>query len=229
MKKFLILTTSHDKMGDTGHPTGSWVEEVAAPYYILADAGVAVTIASVAGGVVPFDPNSQKPDAVKTEAAQRFIKDTAVQAALRATPALASLNPDEFDGIFLPGGHGVMWDLPENKFLADLLLKYDSETKIIAAVCHGPAGLTGARRAGGEPLVAGRKVTGFTDSEEKAVGLDHAVPFLLESKLRELGGKFESGGDWQPYAVRDGNLITGQNPMSSELVGGLILQALTAA
>jgi putative intracellular protease/amidase len=228
MKKILILTTSHNKMGKTDHPTGSWVEEVAAPYYILGDAGVGVTIASVAGGVVPFDPNSEKPDAMKADAAQRFMKDAAVQAALRETPALAALNPDEFDGIFLPGGHGVMWDLPENKILADWLKKYDSEGKIIAAVCHGPAGLTGAVRADGKPLVAGRKVTGFTDSEEKAVGLDHVVPFLLEGKLRELGGVFESGGDWQPHAVRDGHLITGQNPMSSELVGGHILAALGA-
>ena len=228
MKKILILTTSHNKMGDTGHPTGSWVEEVAAPYYILADAGISVTIASIAGGIVPFDPNSQKPDAVKAEAAQRFIKDEAVQAALQATSALAALKPDDFDGIFLPGGHGVMWDLPENKILADWLKKYDSDGKIIAAVCHGPAGLTGALGADGKPLVAGRRVTGFTNAEEKAVGLDHVVPFLLQSKLRELGGVFESGGDWQPHAVRDGNLITGQNPMSSELVGENILQALDA-
>jgi putative intracellular protease/amidase len=228
MKKILFVTTSHDKMGDTDHPTGSWVEEVAAPYYILADGGVAVTIASVKGGVVPFDPNSQKAGAVKAEAAQRFLKDTAVQAALQNTPALASLNADEFDGIFLPGGHGVMWDLPENKVLADILKTYDSEGKVIAAVCHGPAGLTGALRADGKPLVAGRKVTGFTDAEEKAVGLDHVVPFLLETKLRELGGVFESGGDWQPHAVRYGHLITGQNPMSSELVGEYILQALEA-
>jgi putative intracellular protease/amidase len=228
MKKILILTTSHNKMGDTGHPTGSWVEEVAAPYYILTDAGVAVTIASIAGGVVPFDPNSQKPDAVKTEAAQRFIKDAAVQTVLQATPALAALNPDDFDGIFLPGGHGVMWDLPENKILAHWLKKYDADGKIIAAVCHGPAGLTGAQGADGKPLVAGRRLTGFTNAEEKAVGLDHVVPFLLESKLRELGGVFESGGDWQPHAMRDGHLITGQNPMSSELVGAHILQFLQA-
>ena len=228
MKKILILTTSHNKMGDTGHPTGSWVEEVAAPYYILADAGISVTIASIAGGIVPFDPNSQKPDAVKAEAAQRFIKDEAVQAALQATSALAALKPDDFDGIFLPGGHGVMWDLPENKILADWLKKYDADGKIIAAVCHGPAGLTGAQGADGKPLVAGRRLTGFTNAEEKAVGLDHVVPFLLESKLRELGGVFESGGDWQPHAMRDGHLITGQNPMSSELVGAHILQFLQA-
>jgi putative intracellular protease/amidase len=226
MKSILILTTSHSKMGDTDHPTGSWVEEVAAPYYSLIDGGVAVTIASVKGGAVPFDPNSQKPDAVKAQAPQRFLKDSAVQAALQTTKALASLNPGAFDGIFLPGGHGVMWDLPENKILADLLNTYDAEGKIIAAVCHGPAGLTGAKRADGKPLVAGRKVTGFTNAEEKAVGLDHVVPFLLETKLRELGGIFESGGDWQPHAVRSENLITGQNPMSSELVGDQILAAL---
>jgi putative intracellular protease/amidase len=228
MSKILILTTSHDKMGDTGHATGSWVEEIAAPYYILSDAGVDVTIASIAGGKVPFDPNSEKPDAVKAEAAQRFLKDEVVQAELQITPALDTLNPDEFDGIFLPGGHGVVWDLPENKTLASWLQNYDSAGKIIAAVCHGPAGLAGAVRADGKPLVADRKVTGFTNAEEEAVGLSKVVPFLLESKLRDLGGVFESGGDWQPHAVQDGHLITGQNPMSSELVGEKILAALKA-
>jgi putative intracellular protease/amidase len=228
MAKILILTTSHDRMGNTDHKTGSWVEEVAAPYYILADAGVDVTIASIAGGGVPFDPNSQKPDAVKAEAAQRFIADDDVQKILASTPALSTLNPDDYDGIFLPGGHGVMWDLPENKVLADWLLAYDSGEKIIAAVCHGPAGLVGAKRADGKPLVAGRKVTGFTNAEEHAVGLSAVVPFMLESRLRELGGVFEAGGDWQPHAVRDGKLITGQNPMSSELVGEKILATLQA-
>jgi putative intracellular protease/amidase len=226
MSKILFVTTSHTKMGATDHRTGSWVEEVAAPYYILTDAGVEVTIASIDGGVVPFDPNSEKPDAVKADAAQRFLQDNAVQAALKSTPALADVDADGFDGVFLPGGHGVMWDLPENKALADLLQNYDSAGKVIAAVCHGPAGLVGARRADGQKLVAGRKVTGFTNQEEAAVGLTEVVPFLLESKLRELGGVFESGGDWQPHAVRDGHLITGQNPMSSELVGEAILAAL---
>jgi putative intracellular protease/amidase len=226
MSKILILTTSHSKMGDTDHRTGSWVEEVAAPYYILSDAGVAVTIASVAGGVVPFDPNSQKPDAVNNEHSKRFIADIIVQAALQKTPALADLDPEDFDGIFLPGGHGVMWDLPANNNLAAWLKQYDTDGKIIAAVCHGPAGLTGATRADGKPLVAGRNVTGFTNQEENAVGLARVVPFMLESRLRELGGVFTSGGDWQPYAVRDGHLITGQNPMSSELVGEHIVAAL---
>jgi len=228
MSKFLLLTTSHDKMGETGHKTGSWVEELAAPYYILSDAGIDVTIASIAGGLVPFDPNSQKPDAVKGAPAQRFLEDDILQAVIAVTPALASLNADDFDGIFLPGGHGVMWDLPENKTLAAWLRKYDSAQKIIAAVCHGPAGLVGATRADGKPLVEGRHITGFTDAEEKAVGLDHVVPFLLESKLRALGGIFSSGGDWQPHAIRDGHLITGQNPMSSERVGEKILEALKA-
>jgi putative intracellular protease/amidase len=228
MSKILILTTSHDRMGNTDHKTGSWVEEVAAPYYILADAGVEVTIASIAGGAVPFDPNSKKPDAVKAEAAQRFLADADVQKILASTPALSALNPDDYDGIFLPGGHGVMWDLPESKVLADWLKTYDTDGKIIAAVCHGPAGLVGAKRADGKPLVAGRHVTGFTNAEENAVGLSAVVPFMLESRLRELGGVFESGGDWQPHAVQDGKLITGQNPMSSELVGEKILHALQA-
>jgi putative intracellular protease/amidase len=226
MTKILLLTTSHDKMGDTDHKTGSWVEEVAAPYYILTDAGIEVTIASIAGGAVPFDPNSLKDDAVKAEPAQRFLKDKAVQKLVKDTPAFASLNPNSFDGIFMPGGHGVMWDLPGNEILASWLKRYEAEGKIIAAVCHGPAGLVGAVREDGKPLVAGRNVTGFTDAEEKAVGLDHVVPFPLESKLRALGGVFSSGGDWQPHAVRDGHLITGQNPMSSELVGEKILEAL---
>jgi putative intracellular protease/amidase len=226
MAKILLLTTSHDKMGGTDHKTGSWVEEVAAPYYILSDGGVDVTIASVNGGVVPFDPNSLKADAVAGEPAQRFLKDTVAQAAIQVTPSLGSLDPDEFDGIFLPGGHGVMWDLPENDVLASWLKKYDSEGKVIAAVCHGPAGLVGAKREDGQALVAGRKVTGFTDAEEKAVGLDHVVPFMLESRLRALGGVFESGANFTPHAVQDGHLITGQNPMSSELVGEKILAAL---
>jgi len=226
MTKILLLTTSHDKMGNTDHKTGSWVEEVAAPYYIMTNAGIEVTIASIAGGAVPFDPNSLKDDAVKGEPAQRFLKDEGVQKLVKDTPAFASLNPNNFDGIFMPGGHGVMWDLPENEILASWLKRYDAEGKIIAAVCHGPAGLVGAVREDGKPLVAGRNVTGFTDAEEKAVGLDHVVPFPLESKLRALGGVFSSGGDWQPHAVRDGHLITGQNPMSSELVGEKILEAL---
>jgi len=224
--KILIVTTSHSKMGVTDHATGSWVEEVAAPYYILADAGIDVTIASIAGGVVPFDPNSQKPDAVKAAAAQRFLNDDIVQALLQTTPKLASLDPDDYDGIFLPGGHGVMWDLPENLVLADWLQRYDQAGKIIAAVCHGSAGLVGAKHADGKPLIAGRRVTGFTNAEETAVGLMDVVPFHLESRLRELGGVFESGGDWQPHAVQDGHLITGQNPMSSDLVGELIRDAI---
>lgn len=226
MDKILIVTTSHSQMGDTGHTTGSWVEEVAAPYYILSDAGVEVTIASIAGGAVPFDPNSLKPDAVKSEFAQRFLHDNIVQDALQITPSLESMDPDNFDGIFLPGGHGVVWDLPTSTTLGAWLKQYDAEGKIIAAVCHGPAGLTGATRADGKPLVAGRKVTGFTNHEEEAVGLTKVVPFLLETKLRALGGEFSSGPDWQPHAVRDGHLITGQNPASSELVGEYIVVAL---
>jgi len=226
MSKILILTTSHDKMGDSGHATGSWVEEVAAPYYILTDAGVEVTIASVAGGKVPFDPNSLKGDAVAGAPAQRFLKDEAVQKALAHTPAISALSPDDYDGIFLPGGHGVMWDLPENADLADWLAEYDAEGKLIAAVCHGPAGLLGAKRADGSKLIAGRKVTGFTNAEEGAVGLTEIVPFLLEDELRARGALFEGATNFTPHAVQDGHLITGQNPMSSELVGEKLLAAL---
>ncbi len=226
MSKILILTTSHDKMGDTGHATGSWVEEVAAPYYILTDAGIGVTIASIAGGKVPFDPNSLKGDAVAGAPAQRFLKDEAVQKALADTPAISTLNPDDYDGIFLPGGHGVMWDLPKNADLAHLLAKYDAAGKLIAAVCHGPAGLLGAKRADGQTLLKGRKVTGFTNAEEGAVGLTEVVPFLLEDELRTHGALFDGAASFTPHAVQDGHLITGQNPMSSELVGEKLLAAL---
>lgn len=225
-KRILFVTTSHDQMGTTEHKTGSWVEEVAAPYYTLKDAGVEVTIASIKGGEVPFDPNSLTLDALKPAPAQRFMKDKVAQEAIKNTPALDTLDPDNFDGVFIPGGHGVLWDLTEDKTLSALLTKYDHEHKLIAAVCHGPAGLAGATRQDGKPLVFGRKVTGFKNSEEVKVGLERVVPFALESKLSVLGGKFESGADFTPYAVQDGNLITGQNPMSSELVGEKILETL---
>jgi putative intracellular protease/amidase len=226
MAKILIVTTSHGQMGETGHKTGSWVEEVAAPYYILKDGGVEVAIASALGGVVPFDPNSLKDDAVKGAPAKRFLRDDAAQRAVRESHKLAGLDRALYDGVFLPGGHGVMWDLPDHADLAALLEEYDFEGKIIAAVCHGPAGFVGARQSDGRALVAGRKVTGFSDAEEKAVGLDHVVPFLLETRLRELGGLYECAAAFEPHAVRDGFLMTGQNPMSSELVGEMILAAL---
>ncbi len=229
MNKILIITTSHSQMGESEHKTGSWVEEVANPYYILSDAGIAVTIASIAGGEVPFDPNSLLPDAVKDAASQRFLEDVIVQKALKVTPALDTLSPDDYDGLFLPGGHGVMWDLPTSTTLGAWLKQYDGEGKIISAVCHGPAGLTGATRSDGKPLVAGRKVTGFTNREEEAVGLTKVVPFLLETKLRDLGGVFSNGPDWQAYAIRDEHLITGQNPASSALVGEHIVAALDEA
>ncbi len=228
MAKFLFVTTSNDRMGSDAHPTGSWIEEVAAPYYVLTDAGIPVTIASIKGGVIPFDPNSLKPDAVASVASQRFLADKTMQAALAASPALSTLNADEYDGIFLPGGHGVMWDLPGNATLGAVLAKYDAAGKIIAAVCHGPAGLLGAIRADAKPLVSGRKLTGFTDAEEATVGLTAVVPFLLETELRASGAAFESAPSFTPHVVQDGHLITGQNPMSSELVGEAILAALKA-
>jgi len=226
MAKILIVTTSHARMGETDHRTGSWVEEVAAPYYILSDGGVEVSIASVLGGVVPFDPNSLKDDAVQGQPAKRFLRDEAAQRAVRESHKLAGVDRALYDGVFLPGGHGVMWDLPDNEELGALLREYDFEGKIIAAVCHGPAGFVGALQSDGRALVAGRKVTGFSNVEEAAVKLDHVVPFLLESRRREWGGVYECAGALEPHGVGDGGLITGQNPMSSELVGEMILAAL---
>jgi putative intracellular protease/amidase len=219
----LIVTTSHAALGRTGKPTGLWLEELAAPYYALRDAGRTVEIASIAGGQPPIDPASL---ADPPAAARRFQDDPVALAALAATPPVALLDPAAYAGIFLPGGHGTMWDLPGNAALARLVGALFDAGRPVAAVCHGPAGLVGAIRADGKPVVAGRKVASFTDAEERAAGLAAEVPFLLESRLRALGAKFSGGPDWQPHAVRDGNLVTGQNPASSELVAGLLLEML---
>lgn len=225
-KRVLMIVTSHARLGDTGRPTGLWAEELATPYYALRDAGVQVELASPAGGAVPLDPASLKPAGENEPAVERLLADEAVQRTLQHTPRAADVDAGAFDALFLPGGHGTMWDLPADGGVIRAVEAVWAAGKPVAAVCHGPAGLVGARRPDGQPLVQGLRVNAFTNDEEEAVGLAAVVPFALETRLRELGGRFEKAPNWQPFVLRDGQLITGQNPMSSQLVAQALLQAL---
>jgi putative intracellular protease/amidase len=227
MKKHIaIIVTSNNKMGDSGKPTGIWVEELAVPYYKFLDAGMVVTIASPLGGAVPFDPSSVAATGKNSPQVERFLNDVTAQKMVQTTPMVATLDITAFDAVFFPGGHGTMWDLPNNPAVTTLVEKQFAANKIVAAVCHGPAGLVSAKRTDGKSILFGKKVNAFTDAEEMAAGLATVVPFTLESRIRGLGGLFEGVADWQPHAVRDGNLITGQNPASSEKVAALVLEAL---
>lgn len=223
--KVLFVLTSHDQLGDTGKKTGFWIEEFAAPYYVLADAGVDVTLASPKGGQPPIDPKSAEPDA-QTEATKRFDQDKALQQKLASTHKLSEVKADDYDAIFYPGGHGPLWDLTTDRHSISLIESFAKQNKPVAAVCHGPAVLTQAKGANGEPLVKGKKVTGFTNTEEEAVQLTNVVPFLLEDKLKELGGVYSKGPDWGSYIVKDGLLLTGQNPGSSEEAAHELLKML---
>lgn len=228
MTKVLMVATSADRMTPSDEPTGVWLEELTTPYYAFRDAGAEVTLASIKGGKVPVDARSLEDEATKAESVQRYMKDEALQALVASTPRFTDLDADGFDALFLPGGHGTMFDYPNSDELARLVEQFDREGKIVSAVCHGPAGLVAAKKEDGTPLVAGRKVAGFTDSEERAVKLDDKVPFLLESRLKELGGAYEKGPDFSPFAVRDGNLVTGQNPQSAAKVAELVMDSLKA-
>jgi putative intracellular protease/amidase len=224
--RILMILTSNDRMGEGGKPTGLWAEELAAPYYAFRDAGAEVVLASPAGGRAPIDPGSLKPKGQNDAVVERLLADEQAQAAVSRTLKASSVDASAFDAVFFPGGHGTMWDLPNDAGVTRAVEQAHAAGKIVSSVCHGAAGLVTARRADGQPLVAGLRVNSFTDSEERAAGLADAVPFLLESRLRELGGRFESAADWQPFAVRDGQLITGQNPQSSAKVAELVLAAL---
>jgi putative intracellular protease/amidase len=218
-KRVLIVVTSHDHIDDT-HPTGLWLEEFAIPYTEFKSNGFDVTVASPQGGKAPLDPRSEpKPEEASNSAEAR--------AALEDTKVLASLSADDFDAIFLPGGHGTMFDLPNNEALQKLLGAFGEADKVIAAVCHGPAGFVGVTSPNGTPLVAGKTVTAFTDEEERAVELDKLMPFLLETKLRELGGQFIVKPNWSDHVEQDGKLITGQNPQSSGSVARAVIAALS--
>ena len=223
--KILIVLTSHDQLGDTGKKTGFWLEEFAAPYYKLKDAGAQLTLVSPKGGQPPLDPKSDEPDA-QTEATKRFKADPAAQAALASTGKLADVSAEDFDAVFYPGGHGPLWDLAEDRASIGLIETMFAAGKPVAAVCHAPGVLRHVKGSDGKPRVNGKKVTGFTNSEEEAVGLTKIVPFLVEDVLKENGGIYSKAGDWQPYAVTDGLLVTGQNPASSEVAAEALLKLL---
>jgi putative intracellular protease/amidase len=226
--KILMVLTSHAAIGDTGKPTGVWLEELTTPYYAFIDAGARVTVASIAGGPVPVDPGSLPADGERPASVSRYLDDTVAQAAVAASIPIQTLSADAYDAVFLPGGHGTMFDLPASTALTDLLSAAWTQGKVVAAVCHGPAGLVNVKDAAGAAIVDGRRVTGFSNAEEDAVGLTAQMPFLLETRLRDLGGLYESGPDFQPLAVRDGQLVTGQNPASSDEAAHLTLAAVRA-
>tara|TARA_R110002050_G_scaffold56512_4_gene127202 strand:+ start:8968 stop:9648 length:681 start_codon:yes stop_codon:yes gene_type:complete len=222
----LFVLTSHDKLGDTGKKTGFWVEEFANPYYTLLDKGANITITTPNGGAAPIDPSSDTPDAA-TEATKRYNNDAAAKERIANTKKLADINPDDFDAVFYPGGHGPLWDLANDKTSITLIETFNKQNKPIAFVCHAPAALKSVKGADGRtPLVKGKKVTGFSNSEEAAVQLTDVVPFLVENMLIENGGIYSNIEDWGAYAIQDGNLITGQNPASSELVAEKLLTIL---
>ena len=221
----LFVLTSHDQLGDTGKKTGFWIEEFANPYYTLLDKGAAITIASPKGGAAPIDPSSDSPNAA-TEDTKRFNNDAEAKEIVANTKVLADINPDDFDAVFYPGGHGPLWDLANDVTSIALIEKFNAQKKPIAFVCHAPAALKSVKKTDGTPLVKGKKVTGFTNTEEAAVGLTDIVPFLVEDMMNENGGIFSKKGDWEAYAIQDGNLITGQNPASSELVAEKLLASL---
>lgn len=223
--KILMVLTSHDTLGDTGKKTGFWLEEFAAPYYVFKDAGADIVLASPAGGQAPLDPKSDEPDS-QTEQTRRFKADPEAQQALASTVRLDSVDPADFDTVFYPGGHGPLWDLAELDTSIRLIEGFDRADKPIAFVCHAPGVLRHVKGADGEPLVKGRRVAGFTNSEEAGVQLTEIVPFLVEDELKKLGASYEKGADWESYVVVDGKLVTGQNPASSEQAAKELLEQL---
>ncbi|RSK44291.1 type 1 glutamine amidotransferase domain-containing protein [Hymenobacter perfusus] len=223
--KILMVLTSHDQLGNTGHKTGFWLEEFAAPYYVFKDAGAELTLASPKGGQPPLDPKSDDPSA-QTDATTRFKADEAAQQALANTVTLDSVSAADYDAVFYPGGHGPLWDLAEDKKSIELIETMYAAGKPVAAVCHAPGVLRHVKAANGEPLVRGKSVAGFTNTEEEAVQLTNVVPFLVEDMLKENGGDYSKGADWAPYVTQAGNLITGQNPASSEPAAEALLKLL---
>ncbi len=224
--KVVMVLTSHDKLGSTGNKTGFWLEELAAPYYVFKDAGAEITLASPSGGQPPLDPKSNEPD-FQTDDTRRFEADDEAMAALAHTKKLSDISQADFDLVFYPGGHGPLWDLAEDRNSIALIEETYAAGKPVALVCHAPGVLRHVKGADGKPLVNGKKVTGFTNSEEAAVGLTDVVPFLVEDELKGIGAVFSAGGDWSAHAVQDGNLITGQNPASSAQAARLAFDAVS--
>lgn len=228
-KKILFITTSHTQLGETGRKTGIWAEEVAAPYLVFTDAGYEVDLASPQGGPAPFDPGSIKPAGQNNAVLERFLKLETAQRKVAQTQKIEAVNVGNYDAVFFPGGHGAMWDLPNDSGVTRAVEQASAANKVIGAVCHGVAGLVTARGVDGRSVVADKRVNAFTNDEEQAAGLTSVVPFLLESRLIEQGGRFEKGPNWGSFAVQDGTLVTGQNPASSQRVAELMLQVLHAA
>lgn len=224
--KILMILTSHDQLGETGHKTGFWLEEFASPYYVFRDANADITLASPAGGQPPLDPKSDEPD-FQTDATRRFKNDAEAQQALANTVKLADVSADEFDAVFYPGGHGPLWDLAEDGHSVNLIESMSAAGKPVAAVCHAPAVLKNAKNPDGSPLVEGKSVTGFSNTEEDAVQLTGVVPFLLEDELKAKGGNYSKADDWNPFVITDGKLVTGQNPASSEQAARAVLELLS--
>ena len=223
--KILIVLTSHDQLGDTGRKTGFWLEELAAPYYAFTDAGAQIVLASPKGGQPPLDPKSNEPD-FQTDLTRRFEADPAATAQLASTVRLDSVRQQDFDAVFYPGGHGPLWDLANDSHSIALIESFIAANKPVALVCHAPGVLRDVKAADGSPLVAGKKVTGFTNSEEAGVGLTDVVPFLVEDMLQAAGGQYSKGPDWGSYVVSDGLLITGQNPASSAETAAVLVKQL---
>jgi putative intracellular protease/amidase len=222
--KILMVLTSHDQLGNTGRKTGFWLEEFAAPYFVFRDAGVDLTLASPKGGQPPIDPKSDLPEN-QTPAMTRFKQDAEAQKALSQTSTLAEMKSEDLDTIFYVGGHGPMWDLADNPDSIALIESFYNSGKPVAAVCHSPA-VFHRVMYNGVPLVKGKRVTGFTNGEEEAVHLTHVVPFLVEEELKRVGGLYEKAPDWQPFAIVDGRVVTGQNPASSTAAAQALLKLL---
>jgi putative intracellular protease/amidase len=226
--KVLMVLTSHGELGNTGKKTGFWIEEFASPYYAFIEAGISVIIASPKGGQAPIDPKSDEP-ASQTPATIRYKADTELQTLLAHTKKLSDINSQDFDGAFYPGGHGPLWDLTTDKDSIKLIEDFWKRKKPVAAVCHAPSVLLHVMDENGKPLLKDKNVTGFTNTEEEAVKLTDVVPFLLENELKNRGAKYSKKGDWESYVVKDGLLITGQNPASSEEAAHELIKILKGA
>lgn len=224
--KVLIVLTSHDELGNTGRKTGFWLEELAAPYYTFKDAGAEIVLASPKGGQPPLDPKSNEPS-FQTDVTRRFEADAAANAQLANTVRLDSVSQADFDTVFYPGGHGPLWDLAEDKHSIALIESFIEAGKPVALVCHAPGVLRHVKASNGKPLVDGKQVTGFTNTEEAGVGLTEIVPFLVEDELKAKGGIYSKGPDWGSYVVTDGLLITGQNPASSSEAAAVLMKQLS--
>ena len=224
--KILIIATSNGRTRDAGKPTGLWLEELAGPYWQFIDSGHAVSIASPLGGAIPIDPGSVRSAGTNAATVERFLNDAHGQALLQNSIALNTRKGSDFHAVYFPGGHGTMWDLPADANVVRVVNEAWAAERVVGSVCHGAAGLVGATKADGTPLVAGLRVNSFTDEEEIAAGLMTVVPFALEAKLRALGARFERGPMWRAFAIADGRLITGQNPASSQRVAALMIAAI---